>query len=264
MRQNLRSEVENIIRVCLRKKLLVYTPESTNMPFHYRLLGRDRMALFSFIHSFSTSFGTSIFEPVAVALARERFVRAEKQYALGKEIYAACQRAIQDIITNLSIAPRPDKTRELRILREHLNGDFRELKTVRADLFLEDKNGVRYLFDIKSPKPNSNEFKRFKQTLLEWAGIEMTARPDVTVNTFIAIPYNPYEPEPYKRWTMAGMIDVGAELKVAAEFWDFIGGDGAYEELLDCFERVGVQMRDEIDERFKEFVKMGTASTVRC
>ncbi|MDR0411845.1 MAG: TdeIII family type II restriction endonuclease, partial [Treponema sp.] len=27
------------------------------MPFHYRLLGRDRMALFSFIQSLNTTFG---------------------------------------------------------------------------------------------------------------------------------------------------------------------------------------------------------------
>lgn len=37
------------------------------MPFHTRLLGKDRMALFSFIHSLNTNFGTSIFEPVALA-----------------------------------------------------------------------------------------------------------------------------------------------------------------------------------------------------
>jgi hypothetical protein len=31
-------------------------------------------------------------------------------------------------------------------------------------------------------------------------------------------------------------------------FWDFLGGEGAYKELLDCFERVGIELRDEIDE----------------
>ncbi len=32
------------------------------MPFHYRLLGKDRMALYSFIHSLNTAFGNSIFD----------------------------------------------------------------------------------------------------------------------------------------------------------------------------------------------------------
>jgi hypothetical protein len=37
-------------------------------------------------------------------------------------------------------------------------------------------------------------------------------------------------------------------LKVANEFWDFLGGDGCYNELLNCFERVGIELRPEIDE----------------
>ena len=56
----------------------------------------------------------------------------------------------------------------------------------------------------------------------------------------IAIPYNPYEPSPYNRWTMAGMLDLGKELKVAKEFWEFLGGEGAYHDLLNCFENVGI------------------------
>ncbi len=47
---------------------------------------------------------------------------------------------------------------------------------------------------------------------------------------------------------MAGMIDLDKELKVAKDFWDFLGGKGAYTELLNCFEKVGIELRDEIDE----------------
>jgi hypothetical protein len=34
-----------------------------------------------------------------------------------------------------------------------------------------------------------------------------------------------------------------------------LGGDGAYEELLECFEKVGIEMREEIDNYFKKFQK---------
>lgn len=77
--------------------------------------------------------------------------------------------------------------------------------------------------------------------------------PNAKINTLIAIPYNPYEPKPYSRWTMTGMLDLKNELKVAEEFWDFLGGEGTYNNLLDCFERVGVEMRDEIDNYFARF-----------
>jgi type II restriction enzyme len=69
----------------------------------------------------------------------------------------------------------------------------------------------------------------------------------------LAIPYNPFEPEPYKTWTMKGMIDTKHELKVADEFWNFLGGQGTYEELLDCFEKAGIELRSELDEYFGKF-----------
>ena len=81
----------------------------------------------------------------------------------------------------------------------------------------------------------------------------LSKNPEANVNSYIAIPYNPYEPKPYERWTLKGMLDLDNELKVASEFWDFLGGKGAYVELLDCFERVGIELRAEIDEYFSKF-----------
>jgi type II restriction enzyme len=43
------------------------------------------------------------------------------------------------------------------------------------------------------------------------------------------------------------------ELLVEKDFWDFLGGEGTYQELLDCFERVGIALRDEIDSYFDRF-----------
>jgi type II restriction enzyme len=54
---------------------------------------------------------------------------------------------------------------------------------------------------------------------------------------------------------MRGMLDLENELKVADEFWDFLGGKNTYKDLLDCFERVGIELRDEIDAYFKRFNK---------
>jgi len=85
---------------------------------------------------------------------------------------------------------------------------------------------------------------------LEWIACVLADNPQANVNTLIAIPYNPYEPKPYSRWTMAGMLDLEYELKVANEFWDFLGGDGAYNHLLDIFERIGIELRPEIDDYF--------------
>jgi len=49
------------------------------------------------------------------------------------------------------------------------------------------------------------------------------------------------------------MLDLEHELMVANEFWDFLGGDEVYQDLLDCFERVGIELRDELDDYFSKF-----------
>ncbi len=42
-------KIQSVIKESLLKKFKNYKPETSHMPFHYRLLGKDRMALFSFI-----------------------------------------------------------------------------------------------------------------------------------------------------------------------------------------------------------------------
>ncbi len=247
--------IQNVLGNSLRHKFANHNPEPASMPFHTRLLGKDRLALYQFIQSLNTNFGTTIFEPVAIVLAKDRFKRAEKQAISGNKISEAALFEIQNIMDGLTTAnEKPNKLKEIdRIRKVCTKGKIREVKPTKVDIYLESKSGELFLIDLKTAKPNMGEFKGFKRTLLEWVGVTLYEKPDVKINTIIAIPYNPYEPKPYSRWTMAGMIDLDNELKVAKEFWDFLGGEGAYEDLLDCFEKVGIELRPEIDEYFLKF-----------
>ncbi len=150
----------------------------------------------------------------------------------------------------------PNKAKEIEKIRKVCQkGKMKKVKPTRVDVQIESNSGELFLFDIKTAKPNAGGFKEFKRTLLEWVAAVLAENPKSKVNTIIAIPYNPYEPQPYNRWTMRGMLDLDNELKVAKEFWDFIGGEGAYDELLNIFERVGIELRSEIDEYFSRFKK---------
>lgn len=250
-------DVEGVLKASLRNKFLNYKPEPASMPFHTRLLGKDRLALYSFIHSLNTNFGTSIFEPVALALAQNNFKYAVSQYVAGDTISSESQNVIQKIIDGLNTAEiPPDKNKEIEAIRRVCKkGTMVKIKPTRIDLMIETNVSELFLFDIKTAKPNAGGFKEFKRTLLEWVAVILADNPVAKVNTLIAIPYNPYEPEKYNRWTMRGMLDLPNELKVANEFWDFMGGKNSYEDLLGCFERVGIELRNEIDEYFKKFNK---------
>ncbi|RKZ01741.1 MAG: TdeIII family type II restriction endonuclease, partial [Candidatus Hydrothermota bacterium] len=190
------AEIEATIIKSIRKKLRSYKPETKSMPFHYRLLGKDRMALFSFIHSLNTTFGTSIFEPVAITLAKFNFPKAERGYKLGGFISEEAQKVIQTIINELTVRVRnPDKLQEIELIRKvATKGKMNRIKIVRVDVYLEDANGEIHLFDIKTAKPNISNFRDFKRTLLEWVAIVLAENPNAKVHSYIAIPYNPYEP----------------------------------------------------------------------
>ncbi|MEW6103945.1 MAG: TdeIII family type II restriction endonuclease [bacterium] len=249
-----KKHIIGVIKSCIRDKFQNYKPESNNMPFHYRLLGKDRMALFSFIHSLNTTFGTSIFEPVAETLASLTFSVAQKQFVVGNTISEQAQTEIQRIMNELTLGNNPNKPEETARIRKVCNkGKMNKLRTVKVDLFVKSNDGTIHLFDLKTVKPNLSNFKDFKRTLLEWVAIYLAKNPNANIHSYIAIPYNPYEPKPYERWTLKGMLDLDNELKVAEEFWDFLGGNGAYAKLLNCFERVGIELRPEIDGYFSKF-----------
>lgn len=249
-----KTEVSTLLSGQIRRKLSEYTPETNNMPFHTRLLGKDRMALFSFIQSVNTTLGTSVFEQVAVIIAKPHFKQAVNQYKdFNNTISDHAQRAIQEIIDDLkSMSKKPDKPAEIAsTLKVSQSGTLKTVKRPRIDLFLETLKGDEYYFDLKTAKPNIGEIVGFKRTLLEWIAMRGAVKPKAKVNTLLAIPYNPYEPEPYARWTFQGMLDLPNELKVAEEFWDFLGGDDTYVQLLKVFEEVGIALRPEIDAKFK-------------
>lgn len=247
--------IVEILRHSLRNKIKNYQPEPNSMPFHTRLLGKDRLALFSFIHSLNTNFGTTIFEPVAKELARTRFSAVNLQYSAGDQISSQAQVEIQRIMDGLETAEaHPDKLREVETIRRVCRqGQMIAVNPTKVDLAVQASNGEYYYFDIKTAKPNAGGFKEFKRTLLEWVAATLAQNPAAVINTMIAIPYNPYAPKPYSRWTIRGMLDLPRELKVADEFWDFLGGEGTFENLLEIFEVVGIELRPEIDQAFERF-----------
>lgn len=250
--------VEKVLKASLHNKFQNYKPEPASMPFHTRLLGKDRLALYAFMHSLNTSFGTSIFEPVGLAIAQKKFKTASSHAIAGDYISSEAQKAIQKIIDELITAETsPNKEIETEIIRKVCQkGTMTKVKPTKIDLMIESNNNEYYFFDIKTAKPNAGGFKEFKRTLLEWIAVFLANKPNAEINTLIAIPYNPYEPEKYNRWTMRGMLDLDKELLVADEFWDFLGGKNTYQDLLDCFEHVGIELRVEIDAYFNRFNKI--------
>jgi len=224
------------------------------MPFHFRLLGKDRMALFSFIHSINTMLGQSIFEKAAEIIGEPNFDEIKSGYKLKGYISDEAILEIENIIDELgSLKIKASESAEnKRIKKVGKKGYLGNIKKSKVDLYAV-KGRREYYLEIKTAKPNIDIFTRTKVKLLKWKVMRYSINQKNEVKTCICIPYNPQEPKPYSRWTLQGLYDLKNEVLVADEFWDFLGGEGTYEELLDIFENTGIELRDEIDQKFSEF-----------
>ncbi|MDD3655876.1 MAG: TdeIII family type II restriction endonuclease [Atribacterota bacterium] len=237
----------------IHNKLATYAPETNYMPFHFRLLGKDRMAIFSFIQSVNTMLGTSIFEQIGKLIAEPKAKMAIGQYRefvgyISSESVLTIDRIMRDLRSALR---KPDKEKETdEILEVAKKGNLGRKLKKRVDLYIE-MNGIEYYFEIKTAKPNINEFIGIKKQLLDWIAMRSSEKTDVKIKTIVAIPYNPYEPKPYERWTLQGLFDLSEEVLVGHEFWDLLGGENTYEDLLKIFEQAGSELYDEIDKKIK-------------
>jgi predicted nucleotidyltransferase len=250
-------EIADLLMTTVREKLRTYQPETVHIPFHHRLLGKDRYAMFSFIQSMNTTFGMSIWEQVALILAKGAGNLAVRQYKLLGEIDAEIEKVVSEIHYKLRKGEiATSKNEEIEKIRS-------KIKRGRAgvdpdsvvDLFVKIKDTENY-FDITSAKPNMKEFVALKLKLLRWTALRLSQDKNVKVFTRLAIPYNPYHPEPYERWTLKALYDLeNGEILVGEEFWNFVASDNIYEELLDVFQSVGEELREEIDKKFAEFRK---------
>ena len=247
--------IEETISKTINNKLDNYSPETNEMPFHYRLIGKDKMYLYSFIQSLNTSFGISIFGSVAKIIAQSNF-DVSLQKSLGPELSKEADNAINRIMNDLTVGEvSANYASEFQLIKNVCRtGSPLQVKSRKVDIYLQGKDHSCFAIDIKTVKPNIASFEDHKHTLLKWMACVLYDSPDTKICSFIAMPYNPYHPKPYKRWTLSGMLDIEKQLQVGEEFWNFLaGGDDIYDELLDCFERVGQKLRVRLDEYFSRF-----------
>ena len=230
----------DLIESKLIAKIKNYNPEASEKPFHFRLLGRNRMAVYSFIQSVATTMGQSIFEKIAVIVAKPNFDFVQDQFKFEGELNESVLLII-DSFTKKEEGYTPNEANEDMIIREKISDNSKK------------KNGKGQVDVFCMRQDEEHLFEDFKRQLLEWKAIRYNQYPDKRIYTKVAIPYNPQAPKPYKRWTLQGVYDIDNELVVAEEFWDFLGGEGTYNKLLDLFEAIGLKLRSQIDGKLSRF-----------
>lgn len=242
-----KNKIKDLLRSKLKDKLSTYARETISMPFLVKLVqDSEKVAAYSFIHSIATTLGMSIYEYIAKIIAEPNFDEVKKGYDVSGEITDEENAIISQILQEIKNRTRiSNKEQEIEEILKCKNKGGRKIK-VRADLYLRKGNEEFYI-EIKTAKPNIDVFTKSKQKLLEWIALRKKK-----VNTILAIPYNPYHPQSYSRFTIQGFLDEGNELYVAEKFWELLGGKGTYKEILDIFDEIGKEFKEKIQDKIKQ------------
>src|SRR3954468_24248387 len=193
--------------------------------------------------AFSTSLG-NVHERVAQVIAKSTHADARRAYDLTGELPVLAREFITQRVAALERAVAgPDHEFE----RSQLLGSFGATvtATTRIDLYVTTQAGEHHYFEMKSAKPNKGQCIEMKTRLLTALGIRR--RPDV----FVAwgVPYDPYgAPEAYAHAYPKRFFDFPREVRMGAEFWNFVGDHPAtYEALLTLYREVGAEHEDALD-----------------
>ncbi len=216
-----------------------YSKKGDIKPFHEAILPAGIIAVAEFERSFSTKLG-STFEETARLIAKQNGAEAKRQYKLSGIAAMAAVKEIEGITKNLDEHGWSDSYAAAVKAVAKATGEGTERRVV-LDLYTQTDNGVETYFEIKSPKPNKGQCLEVVNRLLLVHAIRRMGPPKV--RTYFAMAYNPFGDEraSYNHSFTLKYLDFPNMVLIGREFWEYIGGQGTYEEVLSIYREVGIK-----------------------
>lgn len=218
-----------------------YSPSGVLAPFHDALVPGIR-GLGE--RGFSTALG-NLHERIALVLAAEAHSEARRAFDLSGTLPVLAREFITQRINQLIRGEAaPDHLYE----RGQLLGAFGDevAATTRVDLFVRTHGGDTHYFEIKSPKPNRGQCIEMKPRQLTALALQR----DADTFAWWGVPYDPYgRADAYAHPYPRRFFDFSNEVKMGADFWNFVGDSPAtHDSLIGLYRDVGLEYRSELDE----------------
>ena len=208
-------------------------------PFHESLLPDGLLRISEFERSFSTKLGTT-FEECARLIALAHHKHAERAYRVAGQISLEAVRFIEETVSAIDSGGLKRSYPELieQTLRLAEKGERAERSSI-VDLYILTHDDARIFIEIKSPKPNKGQCVEIMGRLLQIHGL--THREYPKIKAYYATAYNPYgvEKSTYKHNFALNYMDMENEVLLGRDFWELVGGNGTYEEILEIYQEVG-------------------------
>jgi len=165
---------------------------------------------------------------------------------LSEEVVACISKNMLDLDSRVTT---PDYVQEGKLIKDAIArsdpDDRVHEREITLDLYIPDAGDWLLAAEMKTPKANISIFRGEKRKLLEARALLFQEFPDKPIEQLkvcLAFSYNPYKTlEGFQaKWGFGRqLIDYGNDLLIGQDFWDFIGGMGTYQSLLDVVSEVG-------------------------
>ena len=212
-------------------------------PFHAAIIPTEIILINQFERGFSTRLGNS-FEECAYLIASEHHQQVSRAYdikarvSLSAYAEAECQKENYEYQV-ASSSSKPSFQEMITAVLDARRLDDLEDKKIRADLYILTQDGTEIFFEIKSPKPNKGQCLEVLQRLLRFHLLRGINRPQL--QSYYAMTYNPYGylKEDYKWSYTRNYFPFEEAVLIGNEFWNIIGRETTYRELLEIYQQVG-------------------------
>ncbi|MEA5528911.1 TdeIII family type II restriction endonuclease [Dolichospermum sp. UHCC 0684] len=243
IKENLKKSIRNFFK---GKKIKNYQVLDDIFPKERRIR--------SLIGGLETSLGTTCWEPIAKTLAElNGFEIIQEKILIPTPFPKTLQSELDRLVSERENKPnnRRISTKEciqslknaaLKINPQDIKKYISPSTGTGVDLHLS-KDGIEYIFDIKTTQSNQGDFKKFNKQMLEWYAYRLAKHPHANVEARIAIPFNPFKKSWYeekKSMLSSSPLDTTQDIWVENEFWDFCSGkENTFEELQSLFVELG-------------------------
>lgn len=213
------------------------------------LIPRERK-IRSIVGGLEGSLGTTLWEPLGKALARENGFNVINEdlkcpSIMPSSLSNTISSIIEDRIQESGQYNAKSSHEAIKgVCQRYRNtpiGNFKKPKSGRGvDIWLE-KDGVNYFFDTKTVQPNLSTLIGCLDQVINWYAFYYSQFPEGKAEGRIVFPYNPSIDMSF--WE--GVIGRGKPLEpfneawVEDEFWDFCSGhDGTYKIITEAFNEI--------------------------
>ena len=255
IKQVVSTMMDRVMFNVMEKDPFIKESHRSSKPLYAALVPDEIFKGSHFERRFVTPFG-GVWEKLAKVVAEQAHGHCEVGYSVEGTIGKESLRRIQEVLNKLehktkgATKIKPNWKEELKYIKAG-GGDLIPV-AVTCDIFINSlETGKKYAFELKAPLPNSDQTKVSKEKMFKLLAMS----PKEVDHAFYALAYNPYGKKEDYKWTFpARWFDMQNDesVLIGNEFWDLIGGKGAYKNFIKEVNELGIEYRERIYREFLE------------